>query len=153
MKTTYSIDAGIKQSEPPHRPAAKGAAAAGKLPWRRRLNTAALSLPLLAIAWWFSAYPRGMIAASADCAFGHYEVQTFGVPATWSSEFCRLASERFGVKVRTVAGCVVTDDLVWYVDGYNRVSRSRIQARFGKDALAECAEDAQVAWRQAHPNE
>jgi hypothetical protein len=94
-----------------------------------------------------------MIAAWADHARGHYEVQTFGYPAPWRAEYRRLLRERYGVEVHAVAGCVVTEDLVWYVRGYNSVSRPRIQARFGKDIFAECAEEARAAWEQAHPQE
>lgn len=155
MKSDHSIDGGIREGEPPYRPAAEGAATQVRRSWltRRRLIDAALSLPLLVLAWWISAYPRGMIVALADCACGQYEVQTFGYPAPWLPEFRRLASARYGVEVRVVAGCVVTEELVQYVHGYNAVSRSRIHARFGKDVIAECAEDARTAWKLAHPGE
>jgi hypothetical protein len=60
VKSTDSIDGAIRQGEPPYRPAAEGQEASAKRPWltRRRLIITTLSLPLLAIAWWFSAYPR-----------------------------------------------------------------------------------------------
>ena len=61
--------------------------------------------------------------------------------------------ERYGVEINPVAGCVVTKDLVWYVDGYNSVARPRIVARHSKDIFAECAAEARVAWEQAHPRE
>jgi transcriptional regulator with XRE-family HTH domain len=77
VKTTNSIDGGIRQGEPPYRPAAESAAPSAKWPWltRRRLIVATVSLPLLALVWWFGAYPRGMIAAWIDCSCGHYEVR------------------------------------------------------------------------------
>ncbi len=120
---------------------------------RRRLLIAAVVFLLLAIGWRFSAYPRGMLVAWADHARGHYEVQTYGYPMPWAWEYRRLIQDRYGVEVHSVAGCVVTEDLVQYVRGYNDVSRSRIQARFGKDIFAECAEEARASWEQSHPRE
>jgi len=119
---------------------------------RRRLIVAAVAL-LVVAGWWFSAYPRGMIAAWADGARDHHEVKVFGLPPPWAGEYARLARERYGVEVNAVAGCVVTQDLVWYVDGYNSVAEPRIRARHGKDIFAECAEEARAAWELAHPRE
>jgi len=120
---------------------------------RRRLVVAALALTLLAIGWWYSAYPRGMIAAWADGARGHDEVREFGLPPPWAGEYARAVRGKYGVEVNTVAGCVVTQDLVWYVGGYNSVARPRIVARHGKDIFAECAAEARSAWELAHPRE
>ncbi|MDB5306327.1 MAG: hypothetical protein JWO38_529 [Gemmataceae bacterium] len=117
---------------------------------RRRLLLTGAMLVILAVGWWFSAYPRGMLAAWADHSRGHYELKGIGLPPPWAGEYARLVLDRYGVAVNSVAGCVVTQDLVWYVDGYNVVSKSRIQARFGKDIFAECAEEARAAWEREH---
>jgi hypothetical protein len=111
---------------------------------------AVVGLVALAVGWWSSAYPRGMLMAWADHARGHYEIKTYGLPASWDGEFSRLARERYGVKVNHVAGCVVSENLVWYADGYNWVSESRLRARFGKDIFAECAADARAAAQRDH---
>lgn len=111
----------------------------------RRLIVAAVTL---ALGWWVSAYPRGMIAAWIDHARGHYEVQTFGLPAPWAREYRRLVKERYGVEVKAVAGCEVAENLVSYVQGYNSVSQQRILARHGKDIFAECLTEA-----REHPRE
>jgi len=115
---------------------------------KRRLLIAAAALLVLPVGWWFSAYPRGMLAAYCDHARGHYEVKTYGYPAEWAREgdYQRLVFDRYGVEVHEVAGCVVNDELVSYVDGYNSVSVSRSNARFGKDIFAECAADAKAEW-------
>lgn len=120
---------------------------------RRRLIVTAVTLLALAVGWWFSAYPRGMIGAWADHASGHYEIKTYGYPAPWAWEYRRLVKERYGVEINAEAGCVVTQDLVWYVDGYNSVSRPRIVARHGKDIFAECTTEARLTYEQAHPRE
>ena len=125
-------------------------AEARQLLTRRRLIVAAVGLLAIALGWWFSAYPRGMIAAWADGSREYDEVQVYGLPFPWDGEYARLLRERYGVKVNYVAGCVVTQDLVWYVDGYNSISEPRIRKRFGKDIFAECAADAQAGWEREH---
>lgn len=115
---------------------------------RRRLIRCAVALPLLVACWYFSAYPRGMLAAWNDTQAGHYEVKTFGLPAPWARDYRRLVQERYGVAIYAEAGCVVSEELVWYVQGYNSVSKPRITARFGKDIFAECAADAKKAYKR-----
>lgn len=94
-----------------------------------------------------------MLVAWWDHACGHYEVQVYGLPPPWDGEYSQLLQERYGVEVNPVAGCVVTPELVSYVEGYNAVSRPRIEARFGKDIFAECAMEVQAAWEREHPQE
>ena len=119
---------------------------------RRRLLVAGGLLILAIVGWWPTAYPRGMLVAWFDQVRGHYEIQVYGgPPAPWEGEWRRLTLERYGIEVNPVAGCVVTSDLVWYVDGYNAVSRTRIEARFGKDIFTECADEAKKAWDREHP--
>jgi hypothetical protein len=119
---------------------------------RRRIVVAALAVVALYAAWWICAYPRGMIVACADGLRGHDELKVYGLPPPWDSEFRRLVSERYDVEINGVAGCVVTQELAWYVDGYNSVACARLQARFGKDIFTECENDARAAWQKAHPH-
>src|SRR5262249_27032297 len=121
---------------------------------RHRLLAAVVGIVVIVIivTWWFSAYLRGMAVALADQSRGHYEVQTFGYPPPWLGEYRRLVRERYGVDVKPVAGCVVTQDLDSYVAGYNSVSESRIRSRFGKDIFAECAQEAFATWKREHPD-
>jgi hypothetical protein len=117
---------------------------------RHRMLIAIAVLILLIIGWWFSAYPRGMLVAWIDQARGHHEMQVYGLPAPWSHEYAQLLKSGYGVEIHAVAGCVVTNQLVSFVDGYNAVSVSRIEARFGKDIFAECADEARIAWEREH---
>ncbi len=118
---------------------------------RRRLIVTAVTLFVLAVTWRFSGYPRGMIAAWADGARGHNEVKVCGLPPPWDGEYIRLVRQRYGVEVNAVAGCVVTQDLVRYVNGYNSVAKPRIRTQHGKDIFAECANEAREAWELANP--
>ncbi len=109
---------------------------------------------VLAIAGWCSsAYQRGMTVAWLDQARGHRELKIYGLPPGWDGEYARLLQSRYGVVLNPVAGCVVPDRLAAYVDGYNAVSRPRIEAHFGRDVFAECAEDARMASERGHPAE
>src|SRR5687767_9732529 len=98
-----------------------------------------------------------MLAAWFDGARGHYEIQIYGaLPPPWGAEYWRILETRYGVTVNRVAGCVVTEQLANYVEGYNAVSRQRIETHFGKDVFAECAESAEnvrKAWKRERPKE
>jgi hypothetical protein len=93
----------------------------------------------LIVAWYFTAYPRGMLMACIDHARGQYEMKTYGYPFyPEREEYTRLLDERYGVKMHAVAGCVVSEDLVWFADGYNAASVPLLNARNGKDIFEEC---------------
>jgi hypothetical protein len=118
---------------------------------RRLLIFAVVGLLVVAVAWWFLPYQRGMLVAWADGFSEHDEIKVYGLPFAWDREYARLLRERYGVTVNFVAGCVVTRDLQHYADGYNAVSEARVRSRFGKDVFGECANEARGAWEQAHP--
>jgi hypothetical protein len=97
----------------------------------------------LLVAWYFSAYPRGMLMACIDHARGHHELQVYGYPFYPERElYARLLGERYGVKLHAIAGCVVSEDLVWFAAGYNAISQCLLNARYGKDIFEECWEQA-----------
>jgi hypothetical protein len=108
---------------------------------------------LAVLAWYISAYPRGMLVAWFDQARGHYEIQATGLPAPWRGETARLLDARYGVKLRGVAGCVVPLDVGIYVDGYSAVSEPHMLAHFGKDVFAECSEEARKAYEHRNPSD
>jgi hypothetical protein len=113
----------------------------------------AIGIVSLYSLWYCTAYPRGMLAAHIDHERGRHEVQVIGYPCPWESEYDSLLRSRYGVELRTVAGCVVSEDLCWYVSGYNSVSRRLANERYGKDIFAECAADAEALWIAQHPEQ
>lgn len=124
--------------------------------WLTRHRRAALvvaGLGGLVVPTWFSMPLRGAAAAWVDASRGHYEVKVYGLPNPWDWRAAALARERHGVEVNAVAGCVVTESLVSYVDAYNSVSVPRIRARFGRDVVAECETEARADWVRDHPRE
>ena len=102
-------------------------------------------------AWYAASYPRGMVMAYIDHAFGHYEVQGWGFPPPWMGDYKRLLKENYGVTYRSVGGCMVFPTVGWYAEGYSSVSGPRLQARYGKDIFAECATLAEERWDAEHP--
>ena len=96
---------------------------------------------------------RGELVAGFDVARGHYEVLTAGLPVEWRPEYARLLRERYGIKERVVAGCIVSRSLSDYVDGYNRVSVSAANRKFGHDVFQESAADASRNWKRLYPGE
>ena len=59
--------------------------------WSRRRVLIVTSLAFVAVVgWYYSAYPRGMIAALFDQTRGHYEVKAYGLPDEVDFEYNRL---------------------------------------------------------------
>jgi hypothetical protein len=103
--------------------------------------------------WWASASPRGLLMARLDHARGRYEVQVYGMTGPATFEYAALLRERYGVRLRFVGGCVVPDEVRWYAQGYNAVSRPLLLEKYGKDIFAECAAAAEAAWKAEHPDQ
>lgn len=118
--------------------------------WFKNLTLARLILALvvLAIAWVLAAWPFGAVMAHIDHLRGHDEAKTFGLPADWSEDYAALLGDRYGVEVNSVAGCTPPVSLMQYVEGYNCVSKSYLQQKYGKDILEECAEEARANYRE-----
>lgn len=89
---------------------------------------------------------RGRLTAHYDVWRGHYVVLAYGLPVPWRSQFAQLLRERYGVEVRTVALCIVSETLRSYADSYDDVSAADANHRFGRDIFKECAEAARSQW-------
>jgi hypothetical protein len=94
------------------------------------------------LGWQASARIRGQIVARLDLERGHYIVLALGLPAAWRSNAAQLLRERYGIEMRVVAGCVVTEPLLAYVDGYNEVSTKAANQKFGHDVFQESMAEA-----------
>jgi hypothetical protein len=94
---------------------------------------------------------RGQLVAHFDVARGHYEILTLGLPAPWRSEFARILRDRYGIEQRVVAGCMVTPSLLAYTEGYNQVSMTAANLKFGRDVFKESADDAMAKMRPPPP--
>jgi hypothetical protein len=93
-------------------------------------------------AWSLLAPTRGRLTAQFELKRGHYIYLTFGLEPPERREIARLLQERYGVELRTVAGDIVSKDLVAYVDAYNEVMDAAINRRFGHNVYKECYDAA-----------
>ena len=90
----------------------------------------------------YTAPMRGRLTARYDVWRGHYVLLAYGLPPAWRSQYAQLLQERYGIEVRTVALCIVSETLVSYADGYDEVSAAAANHKFGHDVFKECAEVA-----------
>jgi hypothetical protein len=95
---------------------------------------------------------RGQREALSDIARGHYQVLGYGLsvahPESYPEYVC--LRERYGINFRAVAGCVVTDSLVSYADGYNAITIAAANRKFGHDVFLECREVDRKYWEAAY---
>jgi len=65
-----------------------------------------------------------------------------GLPARWRPAYIRLLQQRYGIEERVVAGCIVSQSLVSYANGYNAFSMAAANRKFGHDVFNEAVADA-----------
>ena len=92
---------------------------------------------------------RGRADAKADLSHGRFRELGFGLPAPWLPLYASILKERYGVEFEGVAGCMVTQETVNYVRGYNAVSAEAILRRFGRDVLTEAEQEASRRYAQS----
>jgi len=93
-----------------------------------------------------SAPVRGRLMARYDVWRGQYVVLAYGLPPPWRPRYAQLLRERYGIEVRTVALCIVSETLLSYADSYDEVSAAAANHKFGHDVFKECAEVARSQW-------
>jgi len=112
----------------------------------------ALVVGILALVVWvelvreYTGPVRGRVAAHFDLWRGHYVVLAYGLPSPWRPQYTQLLRERYGIEVRTVALCIVSETLRSYADSYDEVSAAAANQKFGHDVFKECQESARSKW-------
>lgn len=118
---------------------------------RRHKMFAAVSVftLFLALSWlWSASAPiRGHIAARIDVHRGRYQVLGYGLAPPSRSEYAGCLRERYGIEFRTVAGCMVSDSLLSYVNAYHSVVTNAAYRKFRRDVFRECADEAYREWK------
>ena len=94
------------------------------------------------VIWEASARVRGQLVARFDLARGHYRILTLGLATRWRPEYTRLLRQRYGIEERMAAGCIVSESLLAYAEGYNRLSMDAANRKFGHDIFKETMADA-----------
>ena len=103
----------------------------------------------LTLCWlWSLAAPiRGRLAAHVDLQRGRYQVLGYGLPSPSRPEYARCLRERYKIEFRPVAGCIVSESLVSYVNAYDSVLEEATRRKFGRDVFQECADEAATKWK------
>jgi hypothetical protein len=100
------------------------------------------------MAWDASAKLRGRAAAERDVRAGRLEILIYGLPSASQVEYAQVFRKKYGVEVKVVAGCVVSEALVAYVAGYNEVSESLVKKRFGRQVFEAVEREAEALHRR-----
>ncbi len=99
----------------------------------------------------------GAKEAQAAIDDGQLVILTYGLPAEWSHEYREVLLKDYGIQLRAIAGCEVTQPLLDFAANYNRVMRDRIKKSFEADVFDAAVRDAKTLYNQrllrgdAHP--
>jgi hypothetical protein len=74
----------------------------------------------------------------------------YGLPSPWRPAYARCLQERYNVRFRAVAGCIVSESLVSYVNAYDSVLEEATRRKFGRDVSQECEDQALTKWKTQH---
>jgi hypothetical protein len=98
------------------------------------------------------AYRQGLDEAKLDLAQGHLRYRTYGMPTEWEGPdlYAEHLRNDYNIELVTVAGCVVTQDLIDRTRGYDNTSLRVIEARYGTGILDRVHEQAVDEWKQKH---
>jgi hypothetical protein len=90
---------------------------------------------------YYSAYLAGRTEAKKDVGTGVLVIEESGFGAGGGPHVQRILRDRYGVEIRGVAGCVVNERIMGHEDGYNSVSQSEIDRRFGHERVEAAREE------------
>lgn len=88
----------------------------------------------------------GRSEARRDLTNGVVRIPAYGLPAPWSGEFNRILGEKYQVGRFGLGGCLGSESLVAYADGYFEVSRRFIESRHGTNLWEEVRLEAEKAY-------
>jgi hypothetical protein len=80
-------------------------------------------------------YELGRAEARRDVAAGFLMLKSYGLASPRSRKYTKTLRTPVEIPVQAVAGCVVTEDLVERVRGYNEVMEAEIQRRIANGTL------------------
>lgn len=80
---------------------------------------------------------RGKAAAEINVRGGKLTILTYGMPSKGYRRYWQLLHERYGIEVKPVAGCVVSEDLMDFANAFNDVTIEAARRKYGRDVVAE----------------
>jgi hypothetical protein len=89
------------------------------------------------------AYEAGRFDAKRDIKTGELSVEKYGFGTHWP-DYWQKMRDKYQIEIRSVADCNVTPRRYGHARGYNRVSVSEIERRYGKGILASLSKEAQA---------
>lgn len=95
-----------------------------------------------------SFFEKGKKDALRDIQAENLKVKTFGTIVTWFQEWRKILLNEYNVEIEVVSGCVVSDETVEYVNGYNKISEAEIKKKFGEDIFEKTLDEAEAIWKQ-----
>jgi len=113
--------------------------------------TAVCILGAFLVCCWLSSLTaalRGRVAAQVDIRRSQYQLLGYGLPSPSRPEYVRCLRERYNIRFRAVAGCIVSESLVSYVDAYDSAMVEAVNRTAGHDVFKECHEEAQRTWTE-----
>lgn len=94
---------------------------------------------------------NGRNEAEADWARGTPQYLMYGLPVHWIGEFGEILKRDYGVERRAVAGCVVDEALVRYVDAYDAVIEQKLKDKYGPDCMEKAEQAAAALYNERNP--
>lgn len=65
-------------------------------------------------------------------------------------EYGQILKDRYGVEYEAVAGCIVSESLIAYVEAYDDVSGAAVKRKFGQDVFKKSWDEATRIWQEKH---
>jgi hypothetical protein len=92
-------------------------------------------------------YRAGRAEALRDLSRNHLAVERYGRELVYAGDEEKILLRRFGIHVKSIAGCLVMPRVAGHAKGYNDVSEPEIRRRFG-NALESASREAEMRWEQ-----
>ncbi|HWB04705.1 MAG TPA: hypothetical protein VG796_16875 [Verrucomicrobiales bacterium] len=91
---------------------------------------------------------EGRRDAARDLENGKLGFEICGMMRGWDGEYAALLQQRYGIQLRSVAGCIVTEESSGHLGGYNAVMLPEIHRRFGAGVLERTADEARAKYNK-----
>lgn len=88
-------------------------------------------------------YQKGQKEASVDLEANKLKIKTLGRPVSWFQEWREILLNEYNIDIVRIAGCLVSDEEIDYLNGYNSVSEPEIKKRFGENVFKDTLEQAE----------
>lgn len=88
----------------------------------------------------------GQCDARRDLSNGVVRVPRYGLPTSWAGEYDKLLEEKHHIGRFGLGGCIVSEGLVAYADGYSGVSRKFVEQKHGTNFWKEVQAQAEKSF-------